>query len=397
VRASADRTIVLQCMIAFGNTFAIGAFTVLIPEIGRSEGLSDFVLGAVTAAFGLARLLTDIPAGLFITHHLRRAVWIAPITLTLGIVTLCLANAPWMFVAGRFLLGMGHSLGMLAAITLIVRHARPGRQGLSLNAFEMSGMLGVLGGIVLVGVLPRDWSWSTLFLVAASPQFLAACLARLLLASIPPDAASAPQQSLRESPQPAAERRHDREAGPLARLFQPLVLLGCAAGFVIAFSWSAVGTFLLPLRADRDFGLDRQGVAMLTAIPQLVDAMVLLPFGLLADRVRRTRLLGAALCLMAIAVLAIAIGPYLAAWAGAILLGVSLAAWMLPISLVNRDSRANEIAWRTGFYRTCVDSGIFLGPLISGYFIGRMSGWVLGPLIATALLLVGALLLRTRR
>ena len=48
----------------------MGAFPAPLPEIGTTARLADWQLGAVAGAFALARLLADVPVGLFITHHL---------------------------------------------------------------------------------------------------------------------------------------------------------------------------------------------------------------------------------------------------------------------------------------------------------------------------------------
>ena len=39
------RPVVLLCLLIFGNTFAVGAFPVLLPDIGRAVGVDDFALG----------------------------------------------------------------------------------------------------------------------------------------------------------------------------------------------------------------------------------------------------------------------------------------------------------------------------------------------------------------
>jgi hypothetical protein len=45
--------VVLLCIVIFVNTFSVGAFPVLLPEMGRAGGLSDVSLGIVAAAFGV--------------------------------------------------------------------------------------------------------------------------------------------------------------------------------------------------------------------------------------------------------------------------------------------------------------------------------------------------------
>ena len=128
------------------------------------------LLGAIAGAFGLARVFADIPAGLFITHHLRRAIVLGTASLAIGLLCLASGGPPWLLIVGRALFGVGHAFGMLSGITVIVRHAR--RPGFALNALEMSAMLGVLGGMVCAGFLPAEWPWNKTLLVAALPQFL---------------------------------------------------------------------------------------------------------------------------------------------------------------------------------------------------------------------------------
>jgi hypothetical protein len=50
----------------------------LLPEIGAAAVLADWQLGAVAGAFGLARMVSNVPVGLFITHHLTRALVLSP-------------------------------------------------------------------------------------------------------------------------------------------------------------------------------------------------------------------------------------------------------------------------------------------------------------------------------
>jgi len=380
------RPVVLLCLLIFGSTFAVGAFPVLLPDIGRATGIDDFALGVLAGAFGFARLVADIPAGLLITHHLRQALVVGAGAVTAGI--LCLAfGAPYeLLVAGRLLSGFGHTLVMLGGITGIVRHARSGSHGLALNAYEMSGMLGILGGMVGAGFLPRDWPWNVTILVASTPQFVGLAVLPALLRALPVDAGSAGA--------PLFSRGLQDDDGGGARSASRLTALAFVAGALLAVAWSAIGQFLLPLRASREFGLDRDGVALLLAIPQLVDVLVLLPLGSLADRGSRARVLAAVLLVLAAGVAAVAFGPLSLVIAGCVFFGVGLASWMLPVALLNRDGLSQRVAWRTALYRVGVDAGVFLGPVLSGLLAARSMLWIVGVATSAALVVVSMALLR---
>ena len=387
------RAVVLLCAFIFSNTFAVGAFPVLVPEIGADGSISDFALGAIAGAFGLARLGADIPAGLFITHHLRRALVLGAALIASGVICLSIGGPLWSLMLGRILWGVGHALVMVSGITAIVRHARPGGHAMSLNAFEMSGMSGVLFGMVGTGFLPRDWPWNVSLAVASLPLLLGFLLLPLLLRSVPADHSAGTSR-------PLFSRTHHgarREPGAAQARVSRLTLLAIASGVTIAFAWSAIGQFILPLRASRDFDLDRIGVASLVAVPQFVDVALLLPIGSIADRTSRAKVLGWVMIIFAGGVVAVAFGSLSVAIIGCVLFGVGLAAWMLPVSLVNQDAEPGSVAWRTALYRVAVDAGIFLGPVFSGFLLGHSLLGMVGAFITAILALLGiALLLHSR-
>jgi hypothetical protein len=80
--------------------------------------------------------------------------------------------------------------------------------------------------------------------------------------------------------------------------------------------------------------------------------------------------------------------------AGCALFGLSMSGWMLPLSLLRRETEPEHVAWRTGLYRVCVDGGIFLGPVLSGVLGMHLAGLL--PTVSTAALALTALLLLTR-
>jgi MFS family permease len=380
-----NRTVVLLCLFIFGSTFSIGAFPVLLPEIARDGAVSDVALGAIAGAFGLARVIADIPAGLFITHHLRRALVLAAVCLVSGVVCLSIGASLGMMVLGRGLWGAGHALVMLSGITAIVRYAPTSSLSTSLNAFEMSAMLGVLLGMVGTGLLPSSWPWNVSLAVASSPLLVGVVLLPSLLRAIPAEPGSRDR--------PWFARVHgDTATGSAMPRFTHLTVLAFLSGSAIALAWSAVGQFVLPLRASREFELDRTGVALLVALPQFVDVALLLPVGAYADRTSRVKMLGWILLVFAVAVAAVSFGSLSVVLAGCVMFGVGLAAWMLPVNVLNQEGAQASIAWRTALYRVAVDAGVFLGPVISGLLLGHSLLWVVG-LAITALLAVLALLL----
>lgn len=383
-----NRTVGLLCLIIFVNTLSIGAFPVLLPEIGRSNGIEYFALGAIAGAFGLARVFADIPAGLFITHHLRRALVIGVISVAAGVICLGIDGPYALLVTGRALGGIGHALSMLGGMTAIIRYAPVSSRAFSLNAFEMCAMLGVLCGMIAAGFLPANWPWNVTLLVASAPQALALALLSPVLRAIPHDGAAGEARALFSRGEAT-----DNPTAPRSRISRTTAV-AFTVGCVIAIAWSAMGQFILPIRASREFDLGRESVALLLSIPQVVDVILLLPVGLLADRTSHARVLAIVLVIMAASVAAIAFGSMPIVIVGCALLGIGLAGWMLPVSLINQDGPPRAASWRTALYRTGVDAGVFLGPVLSGLLIQFDILWMLTATTSVALLVLAVMLYR---
>jgi MFS family permease len=378
----------LLCLTTLANLVASGAFPAVLPDIARGAALADWQIGIVAGAFGFARMVADIPLGLFLTHHLRRALWIGPVVLALGGLCVVSGGGFAMLVFGRLLMGLGQALSMVAGLTAILRFQSGKNLASALAAYELSAMIGMLGGAALIGTLPAELAWNTAFLLACAPQLIAIAIVPRLLSALPaqPRAASLfARQAPNSAPADAPARPHTHAS---------LVPLAFAAGGLIALTYSTMEQFVVPLRGSREFGLERAGVARLFMVQQIFDIAALIPTGLLADRQGATRVLPGVLLLMATGNAMIGFGALPVVVAGCALFGLSMSGWMLPLTLLRRDTEPERIAWRTGLYRVCVDAGIFLGPFLSGVLGMHLAGLL--PALSTTALAVTALLLLAR-
>lgn len=373
--------IALLCLTIFSSTFSLGAFPAILPELGRA-GLLDWQLGVVAGAFGFARMLADIPIGLFLTHHLRRAVVLGPCVMAAGVLVLTSGGPFPVLVLGRLLMGVGHALGMVAGLTAILRYKTGLSLASALNAYEFSAMIGMLSGTALIGALPTSLSWNLAFLVTCAPLAIG-------LVTIPPLLTALPGRGETRG-KPLFARQST--TGTAATGVTPAVVLAFAAGGAVAVAYSTVEQFAIPLRGSREFGLERAGVSRLLMITQVFDIVALLPVGILADRRGTGRVLAAVLLVMATASALVGFGTLPVVVAGCVLFGFSMAGWMLPLGVLRRETPPEHIAWRTGLYRVCVDGGIFAGPFLAG-LLGARHAPILAGVWALALAVTGALLL----
>jgi len=377
------RSIVGLCVLSFAQTFTIGAYPTIVPEMATAVGLSDWQLGTVAGMLGFARLVAALPVGVVVGGYLRAALTTAPFLLTAAVLLLA---SGWSFATlavARFAMGVAHSLMMIGGLTAMLRHHPPHTLGAALNAFEFSAMLGMLGGVALAGSLPATLAWNHVYLVACSPQLVGIVALPFLLGSLPSSDETA---SIRAAVAPAATPGRRRGA------VTPVVALAFVTGMMASTAYSTLEQFTLPLRATGEFGLDRSGVARLFMTMQLCDIAMLLPMGFIADRFPKSRMLGVVTVFLATGTFLIAFGELSLMRLGCVVAGLGMAGWMLPLGVLRHETPPERIGWRTALYRVGVDGGIFLGPFLSG-FVGREHLSVMPTLTAAVLAGIGLVLL----
>ena len=370
--------IVLLCATTFAGVCSGGAFPSLLPEIARETALPDWQLGLFAGAFGFARMVADLPAGAFVARHLAGALIAGPVVLAAGTLTLVGADTFTMLFVGRALMGVGQALSMVAGLTAILQAAAARRMAIALNALEFSAMLGLLSGAGLVALLPRALSWKTVLLSACAPQVLTFIALPAILARLP-------RPSTRHVPSVSVD------AAPSARS-RMLVTLAFVAGSALAIAYASVEQLVIPVRGSREFGLDRGGIAQIFMLMQSCDVAALLPLGMLADRLGAVRVLAGVMFSLALGSTLIGFAPLPGLVVGAVFFGLGMAGWMIPLSVLRRETPPAVVAWRTALYRVGVDGGIFLGPFIGGLVANRHLA-----VVAIALALVGIGLLRAER
>jgi MFS family permease len=354
----------------------------LLPELGASAGLSDRQLGVVAAAYGFARMVVAVPVGYLVTRYLRGTLLIAPGVLAAGILLLSLARGLEGFVAARVVMGIGQSAAMIGGLTALLRYSTSGRLSSALNALELSAILGMLGGVTLLGLLPRTFGWELAFRVVCAPVLIGVMLAPLVSRSVP-----RPLRAAVAAPIDAPTSR-TRRTGPLTML----AVLTFVTGGCVAVLYSTVEQFLIPLRGAREFGLDRVGISRLFTLMQVCDILTLVPAGMLADRLGPARVLGAVVLTMAVGGSLIALGTLPMLALGCAVFGLGMAGWMLPLGVLRAESTPEQIGWRTAVYRVGADGGMFLGPFVSG-LLGAERAGVLPVAMAVALAVIGSLLI----
>jgi len=318
--------------------------------------------------------------GMLVVRRLAVALIAAPVILVLGLLLLVIAGPLPVLLAGRFLLGISHTLTMVGGLTAILLEGGGGRVSTRLNIFEFAGMLGILGGLGVVAHVPAAWGWKLALSIVSAPVVISLLLLRRLERAFPHALAPArPAAALGEG---MPGRREDRS----------VVALMFGAGIVFGLTWSSASAFVIPIRGTREFGLTRTGISWLLGMAQAIDLAALIPVGRLADRLGHGLILGAASVMLGLGTVAVGLGSRVWFGIGCACLGLGLAGWMPPLGVIRNHTAAGRLGWRTGLYRVGVDAAIFLGPLVTG-LLGRGGESVFLALAGGVALALGARLM----
>jgi len=267
--ARADRLIATLAVTVFFEWMGAGAFLPLFPIYLQRHGSSSTMVGITMAAFFLAGIVTQYPAGRLADHWGRREVLMAgqgiyAIT-TLGFL---FTTAPAAMVALRFLQGVGAGAAEVAALSVIGAVVAPERRGRAFGTIYAAQLTGTIIG-PLVGAAFGVQHMELLFIVTAL-----VCGAAAIPVLLRPELDA---HGLTTAVQEATPWRLPRAAAGA-------LLVAAALGLIIGV-YDAVWSLLLRNRGAGDVAINLSWVLF-----SLPFALTSRPAGRLADRLDRRRL-----------------------------------------------------------------------------------------------------------
>lgn len=339
---------------------SVGVVVPAMPMLVVQLGLSQAEFGYVVSAFGLSKLLANIPAGVFVDAHGRRmAMALGLGVVGCGMIGIGLAASLEQLIAARFATGIGASFIMTGATMAVADISTPLNRARMLapvmTAFSAGTVLGPAVGGFFIGSLGMS---STLFCIGGV-FFLNAAATRILTAETMQSPAS------RATPLEAA-RRTVGQWGPLWRIGDLRAALVVNGAYWVGLA--GINMTLVPLLLASQFGLSPAEIGTTFALQAAVSVLSAGPVAWLADRLGPQRLLAPGLACMAASVAALPLAPDMAWAAGPLALNavggtmMSSAPTALAANLVSVESRTQAIA----MMRTMGDVGSVLGGVTVG-------------------------------
>jgi MFS family permease len=349
-------------------------------------GLSYLELGWVVAAFGLARLLVDLPAGSLGDRWNPRSVLLAAFaTSAVGSALGVLAATSWQVAGVRLLIGVGSSIAQAMLLAWLVGGAgRLGRGRIMARGEALFSISGLVTPF-LSGLLAQSLGWRVAFalgLIAASAGFLA-----VLLFTRPATAAQSVGFDRRTRAGPPRGWRDLRFGGPV-------LLAAYLATFVIFFCRNGLFGTVLPVLGADEYGLEPVQIGLIFSCANAVSILAVLLGGRLGDRFGRAVVLapGLALLLVAQLLLFVVVNP-LTYVVVCLLQGLAFMVNPLPPSLVG-DALPAELRGRgIAVYRAMGDAALLAAPPLLGLAL-QTGGFVLAEAVGVVLTLGALIIMR---
>lgn len=341
-----------------------GVISPILPLYADSFGVSTAMVGATVTAFGLARLVTNVPAGIFADRRGRRSLLIGgPLVTAIGMFGSGMSTSIWMLLAFRFVAGLGSGLYMTGAQIYLLDIAAPEQRGRFIATNQGALLVGVGFGPAIGGLLADTYSLSTPFNVVAVGALVTAIYGwfRLPETLTTGHASTDPAVQVNAADPSSAPSRFAllRSSDFLAVGFVTIGVFSVRAG---------VRQTLVPLQLNQVFGVEVAELGLLFTLLGLIGMVLIWPAGWAADRFGPKTLIVPTAALITVGVTVVAVADSLPLFitgltisaVGSSITGPAPAAYVA--NLVEEDQRGAAM----GMYRTFGDIGVVGSPVISG-------------------------------
>jgi multidrug resistance protein len=385
-----NRILAWICALIFVNQLGFGAIVPAVPLYARTFGVSLTAIGLTIAGYGLARLLSSLPAGQISDRLGRRhALAIGGIVTVLGNVLCALATTYEPFLAARFVAGIGAGFILTASQIMLADISTPERRGRIMatysGVFSFAVGLGPLPGGMLAeqfGLAAPFWAYSVMGAGAALLAWFRVPETRLLRTT------TGGQTGGR-----TAASRPSFLAQVRLMTVQPGFLLITLVGFAIFFSRTGGLFNVIPVLGQERLGLTPDQIGLGLASISVMAIILSYPAGALTDRFGRKPVIVPSVILTGVSFLLFLLAPsfgwfMVACIAWSIAGGVGGAA---PTAYAADIAPPGMNAAAMSSFRMLAETGYVLGPLVLGlvadvFGANAALGWTAAFLVVVGLL-----------
>lgn len=348
------QTLVTLLLSVFIALLGIGIIIPIMPVFASQLGAGGFSLGMIIAAFSVSRGLLQPVVGSLSDIHGRKRFLVAGLFIY-GLVGLLIPQATSIvhLIVIRSFHGIGSAMIVPVAMAYMSFMAPEGHEGRYMSYLNIAIFCGIGCGPIFGGIFSDMWGFASVFYIMAVLSFAAFLL---VIKHMPAHTPQVQKAQLGLVKNIGRMMRRRRTAGILlARLSTMIVMVPTMA-------------FLPLLMAGRDESSGLQ-IGLVIAGRTLVNALLQIPFGKIADRYNKIVLLASGALCMGITVLFVPcverfpllIGLYM-------LLGIGEAIIWPVLGAYAAEEGRNYFGHGTmmGVFNLAMSAGVFIGAALAG-------------------------------
>lgn len=359
------RILIWMCVFIGVNQLGFGALIPVLPLYAQAYGVPASAIGITISVFGLARMLSGMPAGQAADSLGRRP------SLAIGGL-ICAAGNLWCafaatfpeFVIARFVAGLGAGWVQSTGMIVLADISSPEQRGRLMSIFMGTFLFTVGIGPLPGGLLAQQFGLAAPFAVYAIASAAACGLAWWLVPET---------RGFGSTDRPATTAG---ATAPVHRQIRMLLAdtgyrMVCLVGLVNAVVRTGGLFNVVPLLASSKLGLGPSAIGAWLALGSLMGLAASYPAGALADRHGRKPIIAPSALLTAFAFLVYCWAPSTAWFAIAcVLWGVAAAVnGAAPAAYAADRAPPGMNAAAISGYRTISDVGYVVGPVLLGLLV----------------------------
>lgn len=362
----------------------MGVISPVLSIYAASFGVSITMVGLFITAFGIGRLLVNIPTGILAERLGRKRLILAgTLTLCVSSIGAALADSFYGLVFWRFVQGLGSGCYMTVVMASCADLSTPKNRGRVMALYQTAILLGAGMGPAIGGFVAELYGFRAPFWAFAAVAALAAIFAVFQFT-----------ETLDQGPGDTNGSASNAAPSSLSLLSSLLHHRGFLAvtiiTFGIFFTRTAAQWQLIPLIGDGRFGLSLAVIGIAMTLQAGANLAMLPAAGILIDRFGHNRSILVAVLSLAISLLMIALAP--AVWVyfvGVILVGISVGvAGPASTAFAADQAPDGRFGPAMGVLRTFGDAGFVLGPILAGLTADLLVFGYAGGMALNALIIV---------
>ncbi len=331
----------------------------ILPLYAQSFHVNVALIGLVITIFGLARMISDLPAG-YLSEHLGRGNIIRIGILIIGVGSiLCGISSSFLeLIIFRFIVGIGSAIFITSAMTAIADFSGEDNRGRTMSLYNGSILIGTSIGPGIGGFIAYYFGLRSPFFFHASLSLIALLISKKL---------------------DTIDRRKHIDGYNLSSIKSLIMssdfLLISLIIFIIFFTRTGSRMNIIPLFCYNSLNLNEIEIGFALSVVAILNFVTLYLSGYVTDRFGRKIVIIPSIILVGLSLILVGNSKnYLELIIISVFLGIGEGlAGPAPAAYTIDISPNGSYGITMGLYRTFGDMGFVLGPLILGFIADKIS------------------------